>query len=263
MPDRSSITGTLTRLRNLFLQGIALLAPLALTIALIVWVGHSVETVFGAVLKQLLPAGWYVPGLGLVVGVLLTLAAGLLANLFLVRWLLNLLERVLDRIPLVKSLFKGLKDVSRFFEQGGDKQMGRPVSVTLPLGDGDMRLVGFVMQERARLPSKAAPDAVDQDRSYTAVYLPMSYQVGGYTLYLDPARVESLDVTTQEALRAVLTGGSLTSDDVGTSADAKGKGRTGRRRRDRSEPDQGGSGPSAPDDHQDGGDHGATPGAVA
>ena len=132
--------------------------------------GHSVETIVGALLKQLLPAGWHVPGLGLVVGLLLTLAAGLLANLFLVHWLLNLLERILDRIPLVKSLFKGLKDVSRFFEQGGDKQMGRPVGVTPPLGDGK-------------------------------------------------------------------TGGSLTSDDVGTSADAKGKRRKRRRRRNQSEQD--------------------------
>jgi len=216
MPDRSSAVAVLARLRNLFLQGIALLAPLALTLALIVWLGHSVEVIVGSALKQLLPAGWYLPGLGLVAGVGLTLLAGLLANLFLVRWLLNALERLLDRIPLVKSLFNGLKDVSRFFEQGGDKQVGRPVSVSLPLAGGDIRLVGFVMQERARLPSLAGPDASsdstgdDQDaQGRIAVYLPMSYQVGGYTLYLDPTRVHALDVSPDDALRAVLTGSSL------------------------------------------------------
>ena len=120
-------------------------------------------------------------------------------------------------MPLVKSLFNGLKDVSRFFEQGGDKQVGRPVSVSLPLADGDIRLVGFVMQENARLPSpRAGPDASsdsagdDQDaQGRIAVYLPMSYQVGGYTLYLDPTRVHALDVSPDDALRAVLTGGSL------------------------------------------------------
>jgi uncharacterized membrane protein len=223
MTDRRSIGAVLTRLRNLFLQGIALLAPLALTLALVVWLGHSVEVVVGSALKQFLPAGWYVPGLGLAAGIGLTLVAGLLANLFLVRWLLNALERLLDRIPLVKSLFKGLKDVSRFFEQGGDEQIGRPVSVSLPLSNGDIRLVGFVMQERARLPSPAGPDATsgtnpgptgdanDQEtEGRIAVYLPMSYQVGGYTLYLDPTQVHSLDVSPDEALRAVLTGGALT-----------------------------------------------------
>lgn len=208
MADKQGFAPLLKRLRNLFFQGIALLAPLALTLALIVWVGHSVETVVGAVLKQLLPEAWYIPGLGLVVGAVLTLAAGLLANIFLVRWFLNALERLMDRIPLVKSLFQGLKDVARFFQQGGDEQMGRPVSVALPLGDGDMRLVGFVMQDQARLPSAGASDGQDAgDR--VAVYLPMSYQMGGYTLYLDRERVTPLDVSPEEALRAVLTGGSF------------------------------------------------------
>jgi uncharacterized membrane protein len=171
MADKYAFAALLKRLRNLFLQGIALLAPLALTLALIVWVGHSVEAVVGAALKQLLPEGWYIPGLGLVVGAVLTLAAGLLANIFLVRWLLNALERLMDRIPLVKSLFQGLKDVARFFQQGGDEEMGRPVSVALPLGDSDIRLVGFVMQDQARLPSAGESDGQDAgDR--VAVYCP-------------------------------------------------------------------------------------------
>lgn len=220
MSPRINAAELLTRLRNLFLQGIALLAPLLLTIALIVWLARSVEVVVGAVLKQVLPPDWYVPGLGLAVGVVLTLALGLLANLFLVRWLLNLMERVLDRIPLVKSLFQGLKDVSRFFAQSGDRQLGRPVSVALPLGDAEVRLVGFVMQERARLPGDGHDD--DGGRPM-AVYLPMSYQVGGYTLYLDPARVTPLHVGTEQALRAVLTGGALTDGQAagsGANADA-------------------------------------------
>jgi uncharacterized membrane protein len=223
MPDRSSVAAVLTRLRNLFLQGIALLAPLALTIALIVWLGHSVEVVIGGALKQLLPSGWYIPGLGLAVGLALTVALGLLANLFLVRWLLTLLERVLDRIPLVKSLFKGLKDIARFFEQDGDERMGRPVSVSLPLAEGDMRLVGFVMQENADLPGPGSPGTGEQDeKDRMAVYLPMSYQVGGYTLYLDRARVRPLEVGRDEALRAVLTGGSLAGGD-GRPAKAGGR----------------------------------------
>jgi uncharacterized membrane protein len=208
--SKRSVIAALTRLRNLFLQGIALLAPLTLTIALLVWLGHSVEMLVGGALAGLLPQGWYVPGMGLAVGVLLTLAAGLLANIFLVRWLLNLLERVLDRIPLVKSLFQGLKDIARFLEQGPDKQFGRPVTVALPLGDGGgkIELVGFMMQEPAALPRAGVGDEAGAD-GRVAVYLPMSYQVGGYTLYLDSALVQSLDVRSDDALRAVLTGGAL------------------------------------------------------
>jgi uncharacterized membrane protein len=230
MLDRSSVAAMLTRLRNLFLQGIALLTPLALTIALLVWLGHSVEVVVGGILKQFLPTGWYIPGLGFAVGLVLIAALGLVANVFLVRWLLILLERILDRIPLVKSLFQGLKDVARFFEQDGDKQMGRPVSVSLPLADGDMRLVGFLMQEQADLPTGDSPNpGRGDDRApdgLMAVYLPMSYQVGGYTLYLDPARVSPLDVRREDALRAVLTGGSLTGNGKSAKSEGRRAGRT-------------------------------------
>jgi uncharacterized membrane protein len=197
----------LNKLRTWFLQGIALLAPLIITLALLVWLGQSVEVFVGGLLRHLLPETWYVPGMGLIVGLLVTLAAGLLANLFLVRWLVDVAERVLDRIPLVKSLFQGLKDVARFFARTGDQDLGRPVLVTVPMGDGSVQMVGFVMQERADLP---VADADEKPQDRVAVYLPMSYQVGGYTLYLERSRVRPLAVGAEQALRSVITGGALT-----------------------------------------------------
>lgn len=189
----------LKRLSNLFLQGIALLAPLVITVGLLFWVGRSVELMMGDLLRMVLPAGWYLPGTGLIAGLGLTLVAGLIANLFLVRWLLKLVENVLDRIPLVKSLFQGLKDVSKFFAGNGDKDLGRPVAVQIQ----GFRLVGFVMQEQAALPG------VEVEARQIAVYLPMSYQIGGFTLYLDRDQVSELDVSAETAMRGILTGGSL------------------------------------------------------
>lgn len=189
------------QMRNWFLQGIALVAPLVITIALIVWIGRSVEIVVGDLLRHVLPTDWYIPGMGLAIGALGTLAVGLLANLFLVRWLVLVAERVVDRIPLVKSLFQGLKDVARLFTRSGDQELGRAVVVEI----NGLQLVGFVMQERAQLPGRGA----DKAAHLVAVYLPMSYQVGGYTLYLTRDRVRPLDIPPDEAMRAVFTGGSL------------------------------------------------------
>jgi len=213
--SKRSVMAALTRLRNLFLQGIALLAPLTLTIALLVWLGHSVEALVGGALAGLLPQGWYVPGMGLAVGVYAPLAAGLLANIFLVRWVLNLLERVLDRIPLVKSLFQGLKDVARFLEQGADKQFGRPVTVALPLGDGGgkIELVGFMMQEPAALPRAGVGDATDAD-GRVAVYLPMSYQVVMKNTLLVALLFRTLDAFRIFDTVYVQTGGALGTETV-------------------------------------------------
>ena len=185
-----------------FLQGIALIAPVALTIALLVWLGTWSEATFGAWIRALLPEDWYFSGLGLLSGIVLTLGVGLAANLFLVRWLVGLTESILERIPLVTSLFQAFKDIARLFSQDVDQQLGQVVAVYI----NDIRLVGFVMQQDARLPGR-----FDDAEERVAVYLAMSYQLGGFTVHVPKSRVTPLDVPADQAMRAMLTGGSLQS----------------------------------------------------
>ncbi len=55
-------------LGKLFLKGLAVVIPVALTLAILWWVATGAETLMGAILKFTLPDGWYVPGMGLVSG---------------------------------------------------------------------------------------------------------------------------------------------------------------------------------------------------
>ena len=185
-----------------FLQGIALIAPVAITIALLVWLGDWAEDTFGPLIHSLLPPGWYFKGLGVLAGFLITLAVGLLANVFLVRWVLKTTERVLNSIPLVKSLFQAFKDIAGLFSKEDGDQLGQVVAVDV----NGLRMVGFVMQENAKLPG----DLVDDDR--VAVYLPLSYQIGGYTVHVQRSSITPLDVPADVAMRAMLTGGALVSE---------------------------------------------------
>ena len=72
----------LNRIWKWFLQGIALVAPVALTIALLAWLGSWFEQTLGGLIKAVVPPAWYFEGLGLIAGILSTLAVGLAANLF-------------------------------------------------------------------------------------------------------------------------------------------------------------------------------------
>lgn len=200
----------MNKLWKWFLQGIALIAPVALTIALLAWLGTWSEETFGGLIRAVLPHGWYFKGLGLLSGILLTLAVGLAANFFLVRWLVSLVESILQRIPLVTSLFQAFKDIARLFSQDVDEQLGQVVAVDL----GDARLVGFVMQKDASLPGQ-----FDDDDQRVAVYLAMSYQLGGFTVHVPRSQVTPLDVPADEAMRAVLTGGALQSGQAAAAQD--------------------------------------------
>jgi uncharacterized membrane protein len=192
----------LNKIWKWFLQGIALVAPVVLTIALLVWLGAWSERTVGQLIKALIPQGWYFEGLGLLAGIGATLAIGLAANFFLIRWVVRIFEQILDRIPLVKSLFQAFKDIARLLSNDSEDRLGQVVAVDF----AGTRLVGFVMQQEARLPG----EFMDEEER-VAVYLPMSYQLGGYTVHVKRDRITPLEVSTDQAMRAVLTGGSLES----------------------------------------------------
>ena len=66
----------------------------------------------------------------------------------------------------------------------------------------DMRLIGFVTTEDVR----GLPPSPEGEK-LVAVYLPMSYGIGGYTVYLPKALVEPLDMSLEDAMRLTLIGG--------------------------------------------------------
>lgn len=193
----------MTLLWKWFLQGIALIAPVALTIALVVWLVTWAEHTFKPWVSALLPEGWYFTGLGLAIAIAITAAIGLAANLFLVRWLVDKIESLLRRIPLVTTLFRALQDVARLFSKNQDETLGQVVAVDI----GNMRLVGFVTQSSAQLPGKF--ENRENEAPRIAVYLAMSYQLGGYTVYVPRSDVTPLNISADQAMRAVLTGAAL------------------------------------------------------
>jgi len=197
------------QLWNTFLKGLAAVLPVALTIYLVYWLGTTAETFLGSGLQLVLPEHWYRPGLGLVAGFIVVLIAGLLVNAYVVRRAIRLGEKLIARIPLVKTIFGALKDFTRFLPASGERRDLKRV-VLYKFGEG--RLIGFVTSEHVH--SKLCGDcAVD----LVAVYFPMSYTIGGYTLYLPRASLQTSDLTVEEAMRLVLIGG-ITSESP--SADA-------------------------------------------
>lgn len=186
-----------------FLAGLATVLPIALTVYVIIWLAGVAESVFGVMARFVLPAGWYVPGIGVLMGVALVFLVGVFINAWLVSGLIALGERLLERIPLVKTLYGGLRDLSRFLSRGsGDRDLKHVVSVEV---QPDVHLIGFVTDDEA---ARALPELVrEDDDRLVSVYLPMGYQVGGYTLYLPVSRLKTLDLRVDDAMRMVLTAG--------------------------------------------------------
>jgi uncharacterized membrane protein len=186
-------------LGKLFLKGLAVVIPIALTLAILWWMAASSERLMGAVLKFTLPDGWYVPGMGLVSGLALITLIGLLSHVLIFQKLFNLGDAIFHRLPLVKTIYIALKDFIGYLSPDKKSEMGKVVLVQLP--GQSFQVVGFVTREQFDdLPF--TPNAEDP----IAVYMPMSYQIGGYTLFLPRSCLTSLDMSFEDAMRLVVTG---------------------------------------------------------
>ena len=191
------------RLWNTFLKGLVAVLPVTLTVYLVFWLGSTAESILSGPLRALLPADRYWPGLGLVVGFLLVLLVGVLVNAYVVRYLLRIGESFLARIPIVKTIFGAFKDITQFLPAGGKE---RDLKRVVLWRFGSAQLIGFVTEEHI------SPRLFGDNASgLVAVYFPMSYQIGGYTLYLPVAELTETDLSVQEAMRMVLIGGVTSS----------------------------------------------------
>ena len=185
-----------------FLKGFVTVLPITVTIYLLFWIIISAESLIGGFFKMLLPKILYIPGMGIVGGFVLLYMIGLLMEKQLViRKLSHFFERQVERIPVLKSFYRSLKNMINFVtdaREGGELRKVVMVNLT-----DEIRLIGFVTGD--------ARDHLgytfDTEEKILAVYLPMSYQVGGYTLYLPESRIKPLDMGFEEATQIVLTAG--------------------------------------------------------
>ena len=109
-------------------------------------------------------------------------------------------ERLMLEIPLVRSVYGALKDLFGLFAGHEEDQAMQVVSVTLP-GTG-MRALGFV----SRTDFSGLPAGIGREGEI-AVYLPMSYQIGGYTLFMPRAQAVAVNMSREEAMKFILTAG--------------------------------------------------------
>ncbi len=128
-------------------------------------------------------------------GIALVYAVGVLAQVFFLQSIWRHVRNLLDRIPLVKTVYTAISDFFQFFSSGPAEGAARVVSVDVA---EDVSVIGFV--------TGASPAFMGEDGGRRiAVYFPMSYQIGGYTLMVPEDRVSPLDIGVEDAMRVVLT----------------------------------------------------------
>lgn len=191
-----------------FLKGLATVLPVTLTLYLIYWLAVSAERALRPLMIAILPYDFYWPGLGLLAAIGLIFVIGIAVNAWLVKRLFDIGESILDRIPLVKSIHGALRDFTKFFSREKQQDnLNHAVAVTI----GGVQFIGFLVKDDVSHLLEMTQDE-EEENDLVAVYLPLSYQIGGYTICLPREQVRSLKMSNEDTMRWILTAGLSDSE---------------------------------------------------
>ena len=186
-------------LRAIFLRGLLTLLPIAVTIYVLYTGVLIFENLLGNVLRSFIPATDYVPGYGFSLTIILIFVFGLLLNNMITATFWSHIEKKLISVPFIKAIYSPLRDLMNLFSIKGQKNLQGVVLVDFKNG---IKILGLVTRDH--FPDLGAASVKIEDR--VAVYLPMSYGLGGFTLLVPKSQIEIVDIPVEKALQLAITG---------------------------------------------------------
>lgn len=181
-----------------FITGLFVVVPLGITIFILKFLFNFADGILGSYLDSLLTAlindHTYIPGLGMLTGVIVIYLSGLLATNVMGTRILRWWDDLFSRIPLVKSIYGSSKQLTQVFKDGKTSYR-RAVFVEWPRKG--VRAVGFVTAE------------VEHDgEKMVVVYVPtMPNPTSGFALFFHEDEVEDCGMTVEDAVKFVVSGG--------------------------------------------------------
>jgi uncharacterized membrane protein len=198
-------------LAQLFFQGVIVLAPIGITVWVIVSLFNWVDNFLPNILNSLFPIRFAsvngqipkVTGLGFLVVISLVLIVGWLSSLYFMEKLVSVFDKVLEKTPGIKIIYSSVKDFLEAFA-GNKKKFDVPVLVNVDAQD--VWRIGFITQENTAHFGMA---------EYLTVYVPHSYAISGITYIIPITRIKKLPkgINASEAMKYVVSGGVTTVDD--------------------------------------------------
>ncbi len=183
-----------------FINGVLTIVPIILVIYVIYKTFLFLDGILGNSLRPYLKDD-YIPGIGLLTTIILITVLGWLSTKFITGKIIKLVDGLLEKIPVVKTIYSVIKDTVQSFL--GDKKSFSKVALVVIPGT-NMRCIGFITSEELE-------DFYSPLSDHVAVYIPQTFQVAGFTFLIPKDQVEIIDVSPEDAMKFVLSGGMTSS----------------------------------------------------
>lgn len=182
-------------IRRKFVTGFVVMVPLVISLATLVWIFQVVDGFVGPIWHRWI--GVEVPGLGILSTALLVLLVGALASNMLGKRLLGAAESALGRVPVFRTIYSPVKQLVEAFSPDNAYGFKRVVVVNDPRRG---RVIGFLTREFTL-------DAGRGHEHLVAVYVPTNHLYLGDVVLVPGDEVSYPDLSVEEGVRVILTGG--------------------------------------------------------
>ncbi|MHC1631458.1 MAG: DUF502 domain-containing protein [Methanotrichaceae archaeon] len=193
------------RIKKDLITGIATAIPIVVTVYILIYVIRLVDGICQPMMTMLL--GRHIPGLGIIATVVILLLVGIFASHAIGRKATELLDRVMLRIPLSRSIYSVMKSISTSFLS--EKELGDVVLVKfMP----NIYTIGFMT-------GKSPPEIEKKTSMHLSnIFVPTSPNpTTGLLLMVSDDRILPIEMSTDRGLEIILSAGSLGSETASTS----------------------------------------------
>ena len=178
-----------------FAQGLIVLVPVSITILVLYKAFSWFRGLFTGI--DVIVHPYVDPFIYLIAALAIIFLVGMFASNVIASFFIHEAGRVLERIPVIRTIFSPLKDFTTAFI-GNDKKFKRPVLVITNL-QSNIREIGFITDDDL--------SGLGISKGFVAVYFPMSYAISGRLLIVPQENVEALRVPASEAMKFIVSGG--------------------------------------------------------
>jgi uncharacterized membrane protein len=196
-------------LKRYFVTGVLVITPIWGTVLILKTLFVTVDSILGNMLSQVVPAGYYVPGLGILTLVVLVFVTGLLTANFIGRKIVKWWEELLHRVPIVRGIYSTLKSMTDILSFTERERYHRVVLIQFPK-DGHYCFAFVTGMTRGEV-QDVSPDPL------LNIYVPTSPNpTSGYFLLVPEKDVIPLEISVEEAMKLIVSGGLYAPESTGT-----------------------------------------------
>lgn len=200
-------------MKKYFIAGILVWAPMAVTIWVITWGLGLLDGVFGSVVQAImavlpresaaeLQRFRELPAVGILIVVAVVMFTGLIAIHFAGQWWLKVWDKFVNRIPVVRSIYSSVQQVSSTLFSGSGQAFSKALLIRYPHANS------WAIAFQTGIPAKEVSSKLGED--YVNVFLPTTPNpTSGFFMIVPRAETIQLDMSVEEALKHIVSMGSV------------------------------------------------------